>query len=55
LDYTYSRDTNEFIHKEAQPLEDELVKVGFLSNKKLFLYKSPLEIVKGLLVTLNSF
>jgi hypothetical protein len=29
LDYTYSRDTNEFIHKEAQPLEDELVKSWF--------------------------
>jgi hypothetical protein len=24
-----SRDTNEFIHKEAQPLEDELVKSWF--------------------------
>jgi hypothetical protein len=33
LDYTYSRDTNEFIHKEAQPLEDELVKVGFHFNQ----------------------
>jgi hypothetical protein len=29
LDYTYNRDTNEFIHKEAQPLEDELVKSWF--------------------------
>jgi hypothetical protein len=38
-----SRDTNEFIHKEAQPLEDELVKVGFtLTIKKLF-YKKALK------------
>jgi hypothetical protein len=42
LDYTYSRDTNEFIHKEAQPLEDELVKSFTLINKKVVLYKSPL-------------
>jgi hypothetical protein len=37
LDYTYSRDTNEFIHKEAQPLEDELV-VGFHFKQKKALY-----------------
>jgi hypothetical protein len=29
LDYTYNRDTNEFIHKNAQPVEDELVKSWF--------------------------
>jgi selenocysteine lyase/cysteine desulfurase len=29
LDYDYNRDTNEFVHKQARPLEDELVKKWF--------------------------
>ena len=29
LDYEYNKDTNEFVHKKAQPLEDELVKEWF--------------------------
>jgi hypothetical protein len=30
LDYDYNSATNEFVHKNAAPLEDDLVKVGFL-------------------------
>ncbi len=29
LDYDYNRESNEFVHKRAQPLEDELVKEWF--------------------------
>jgi hypothetical protein len=29
LDYRYNKETNEFLHKEAQPLEDELVNNWF--------------------------
>jgi hypothetical protein len=29
LDYDYNRETNEFVNKQAQPLEDELVKNWF--------------------------
>jgi hypothetical protein len=29
LDYDYDKETNEFIHKQAKPLEDELVKEWF--------------------------
>jgi selenocysteine lyase/cysteine desulfurase len=29
LDYDYNRDTNEFVNKQAQPIEDELVKNWF--------------------------
>ena len=29
LDYSYNKDTNEFVHKNAKPLEDDLVKSWF--------------------------
>jgi hypothetical protein len=29
LDYDYDKETNEFIHKKAHPIEDELVKNWF--------------------------
>jgi hypothetical protein len=34
LDYEYNRGTNEFVHRQAQPLEDELVKTGFHYNRR---------------------
>jgi hypothetical protein len=29
LDYTYNKNTNEFVHYDAKPLEDDLVKSWF--------------------------
>jgi hypothetical protein len=34
-DYSYNKNSNEFVHQDAKPLEDELVKVGFIIKNRL--------------------